>query len=259
MSTNTPKSTTLRTVPVSVMPGFRSLISSTSVRSTGGGQLIARVAARASSAPARCPAAWARRCRSCCGSLLLAEELQLLRQPMPDLPAAHVRERIAAERRAAPAPRRSSPDGRRCGRAPLHSPERAESLRTARYALGPSFGTFSSCLPLGKCAVLLPVGDDVLRHGRRVDARDACRAERAEAVFRSTPTALTQSSTTPESASSSRFCGHVVLILPHADGLGVDLHQLRQRILQPPGDGDGAAQVHVIIWGTPPPPAWLAE
>ena len=32
MSTNTPKSTTLRTVPVSSMPGFKSLMSSTSVR-----------------------------------------------------------------------------------------------------------------------------------------------------------------------------------------------------------------------------------
>ncbi|CAN3996757.1 hypothetical protein PBMFNG_PBMFNG_00960, partial [Dysosmobacter welbionis] len=25
--------------------------------------------------------------------------------------------------------------------------------------------------------------------------------------------------------------GHVVLVLSHADGLGVDLHQLRQRVL----------------------------
>ena len=78
--------------------------------------------------------------------------------------------------------------------------------------------------------------------GGRVDARHAARAARAEAVFRSTPTALTQSSTTPVRASHrARFCGHVVLILPHADGLGVDLHQLRQRVLQPPRDGHGAS------------------
>ena len=41
---------------------------------------------------------------------------------------------------------------------------------------------------------------------------------------------------------------HVVLILPHADGLGVDLHQLGQRILQAARDGDGAADRHVEIW-----------
>ena len=76
---------------------------------------------------------------------------------------------------------------------------------------------------------------------------DALQSSGAEAVFTSTPTALTQSSTTPESVSSSRFCGQIVLILPHADGLGVDLHQLRQRILQPPRDGNSAAQVHVVV------------
>ena len=38
-----------------------------------------------------------------------------------------------------------------------------------------------------------------------------------------------------------------MLVLPHADGLGVDLHQLRQRILQAAGDGDGGAQVHVVL------------
>ena len=40
---------------------------------------------------------------------------------------------------------------------------------------------------------------------------------------------------------------HVVLVLADADALGIDLHQLRQRILQPPGDGDGAADRHVQI------------
>ena len=32
-----------------------------------------------------------------------------------------------------------------------------------------------------------------------------------------------------------------------ADGLGVDLHQLRQRVLQAPRDGDGGAEVHVVV------------
>ncbi len=38
---------------------------------------------------------------------------------------------------------------------------------------------------------------------------------------------------------------HVMLILPDADRLRLDLHQLRQRILQPPRNADRAAQAHV--------------
>ena len=41
--------------------------------------------------------------------------------------------------------------------------------------------------------------------------------------------------------------GHIVLVLPNADGFGVDLHQLRQRILQAAGDGNGAAQVDIVF------------
>ena len=40
---------------------------------------------------------------------------------------------------------------------------------------------------------------------------------------------------------------HIVLVLPHADRLGVDLDQLRQRVLQAAGDGHGAAQVDVKL------------
>ena len=39
----------------------------------------------------------------------------------------------------------------------------------------------------------------------------------------------------------------IVLILPHADSLGVDLHQFRQRILHPAGNADRAAQADVIL------------
>ena len=39
----------------------------------------------------------------------------------------------------------------------------------------------------------------------------------------------------------------VVLVLAHADALGVDLHQLGQRILQAARDGDGAAQADVEV------------
>ena len=39
---------------------------------------------------------------------------------------------------------------------------------------------------------------------------------------------------------------HVVLVLAHANGLGIDLHQLRQRVLHAAGDGDGASDSDVI-------------
>ena len=40
---------------------------------------------------------------------------------------------------------------------------------------------------------------------------------------------------------------HVMLILADADGHGFDLYQLRQRILEPPGDGNRRAKVYVVI------------
>ena len=40
---------------------------------------------------------------------------------------------------------------------------------------------------------------------------------------------------------------HVMLVLPDADALGIDLDQLRQRILEPPRDGHGGALHHVEI------------
>ena len=39
----------------------------------------------------------------------------------------------------------------------------------------------------------------------------------------------------------------IVLVLAHADGLGIDLHQLRERVLQAAGNGDGAAHGQIEI------------
>ena len=39
----------------------------------------------------------------------------------------------------------------------------------------------------------------------------------------------------------------VVLVLAHANRFGIDLHQLGQRVLQPPGNAGGSAQTHVHI------------
>ena len=67
---------------------------------------------------------------------------------------------------------------------------------------------------------------------------------RAEAMSRLTPTAFTASSTTASSEPRAMLV-HVVLVLTDADRLRLDLDELGQRVLQPPGDGDRAAQRHV--------------
>ena len=38
-----------------------------------------------------------------------------------------------------------------------------------------------------------------------------------------------------------------MLILTHADGLGVDFHQLCQRVLEAAGNGHGRAQIHIVF------------
>jgi hypothetical protein len=40
---------------------------------------------------------------------------------------------------------------------------------------------------------------------------------------------------------------HVVLILAHADRLRIELHQLRQRVHETTGDGNGAAHRHILV------------
>jgi hypothetical protein len=64
----------------------------------------------------------------------------------------------------------------------------------------------------------------------------------AEAVFTSTPTAFTQSSTAASSRLRQLALIDVVLVLPHTDRLRVDLDQFGQRILQPARDRHRAAQ-----------------
>ncbi|KGE04476.1 hypothetical protein HRUBRA_00941 [Pseudohaliea rubra DSM 19751] len=44
-----------------------------------------------------------------------------------------------------------------------------------------------------------------------------------------------------------RDLADVMLVLAHADGFGLDLHQFGERVLQAPGDGDGAPEGHIQI------------
>ena len=46
---------------------------------------------------------------------------------------------------------------------------------------------------------------------------------------------------------SQALLRHIVLILPHTDGLGIDLDQLRKGILQAPRDGHRRAQGYIVL------------
>ena len=66
-------------------------------------------------------------------------------------------------------------------------------------------------------------------------------------MFRSTPTRLTQLSITLSSDCLKLALVNVVLILADSDRLGIDLDQLGERVLQPAGNGNGAAHGEIEI------------
>ncbi len=111
--------------------------------------------------------------------------------------------------------------------------------------LGPQLGRFQQRLAVGEGAVFRPIGRDVFGHGF-ADARDPLQqgggggveihAHSVDAILHHAVQGLAQPG-----------LGHIVLILPHADGFGVDLHQLRQRVLEAAGDGNRRTQRHVKL------------
>ena len=95
-------------------------------------------------------------------------------------------------------------------------------------------------------AVFFPEGDDVFGRGRRetgdtaqqgrrggvdihADGIDAVLHHRVQRGFQ-------------------LLFGHVMLVLADADGLRLNLDQLRQGILKTAGDGDRRTQVHIELW-----------
>ena len=76
---------------------------------------------------------------------------------------------------------------------------------------------------------------------------DTCASRWYEAVFTLTPTWFTHESTTASRLFLQAGLRDVVLVLADADALGIDLHQLGQRILQPARDRDGAADGDVQV------------
>ena len=111
--------------------------------------------------------------------------------------------------------------------------------------LWPQLVDLFQLVPAGKGPVFLPVLDDVFRDCG-AQAGDALQqgggggvqihAYVVDAVLHHAAQGFIQP-----------LFGHVVLILPHADGLGIDFYQLRQRVLKPAGDGDGAPQGQVEL------------
>ena len=108
----------------------------------------------------------------------------------------------------------------------LRHPQKARALLEG---LGPQLGHLFDLGPGGEGTVFFPVGHHVFRRGaveprhplqkgrrRRVDVH----AHGVDAVLHHAVQGLVQ-----------LLLGHVVLVLAHADGLGIDLHQLRQGVL----------------------------
>lgn len=97
----------------------------------------------------------------------------------------------------------------------------------------------------GERAVLLAVGDDVLcRRGvqaghllqKRRGGRIEVDADGIDTIFHH-----------GVQCSGQLLLRHIMLILADADGLRVDLHELRQRILQTARDGDCGAEIDIVL------------
>ena len=119
----------------------------------------------------------------------------------------------------------------------------AQEARRLLEGFGPQTRHVQKCLAVGEGAVLVTMTDDVLgqrrpqtrnageqRHAGRVQVH----AHAVDAILHHAVQRLGQAS-----------LAHVVLVLAHTDGLGLDLDQFGQRILQATGDGDRAPQAHV--------------
>ena len=96
-----------------------------------------------------------------------------------------------------------------------------------------------------KAAVLLPVGDDVFGH-RLVNPR-YIGEQRAAGGVQVHPDPVDAVLHHAAQRLVQLLWRHVVLVLPDADRLRVDLDQLRQRVLQPPRNRNRAAQRDVKL------------
>ena len=120
-----------------------------------------------------------------------------------------------------------------------------QKARALLKGLGPQALHLFQLGAAGKGPVLLPPGHHVFGRGGRKPRHPGqqrraggvqIHAHRVHAVLHHAVQRVGQA-----------LLGHVVLVLAHPHGLGVDLHQLGQRVLQPAGNAHRAAQVHVVL------------
>ena len=107
-------------------------------------------------------------------------------------------------------------------------------------ALGPRRGTSASAVRVRNGPLAVAVGDDLRGEGLG-DARHPPQQRRRRGVDVDADGVHAVLHHGVERA-GQRGLGQVVLVLPDPDRLGVDLDELRERVLQAPGDGDRAAQ-----------------
>ena len=124
----------------------------------------------------------------------------------------------------------------------LRHPQKAGALLEG---LGPQLGYLLDLGPGGKGAVFLPVGHHIFRRGaikpghplkQRGGGGVYVHAYSVNTVLHYAAQGLVQ-----------LLGGHIMLILTHTDGLGVDFYQLGQGVLQPPGNGHRRAQIYIEL------------
>ena len=121
----------------------------------------------------------------------------------------------------------------------------AKEARALLERLGAELRHLVYLLTAGESAVFLAVGDDVLRRGL-VETGDALQERGRGGVYIHAHGVDAVLDDAVERLLEPRL-RHIVLVLPHADGHGVDLHKLRERVLQTARDGYRRAKVDVIL------------
>ena len=124
----------------------------------------------------------------------------------------------------------------------LRHPQKSGALLKG---LGAQFGHLQNLLAGGKGAVLLPVFHNILGSGV-VEPRHLGQKGRGGGVHIH-PHRVHAVLHHPFQRLIQAGLGHVVLVLAHTDGLGVNFHQLGQRVLETAGDGHRRAQIHIVI------------
>ena len=115
--------------------------------------------------------------------------------------------------------------------------------RTLFKGFRPQLGHFQKLPAVGKPAVCLPVIHDIFRNGlcnagnigkQRRRCGIQIHAHPVHTVFHHTAQRFAQ-----------LFLVHIMLVLAHTDGFGINLHQFCQGILEPSCDGRGTSLAYV--------------